>query len=59
VQRLLRPFRDPQGDAEIEVPSEPVNRALTWMVEREAALARRFPMPIGSSLLIVARKPRT
>jgi SAM-dependent methyltransferase len=58
-QRMIRPFRTPQGDAEMEVPSEPINAALTWLVEREAALARRVPMPIGSSLLIVARKPRT
>jgi SAM-dependent methyltransferase len=61
-QRLLRPFREPHGDAELEVPSDSINRALTWLVGREAALMRRFPsvgMPIGSSLLIVARKPRT
>ena len=58
-QRLLRPFREPHGDAELEVPPEPINAVLAWMVEREAALSRRLPMPIGSSLLIVARKPRT
>lgn len=58
-QKMLRPFREPQGDSELEVPPEPINRALTWLVEREAALSRRLPMPIGSSLLIVARKPRT
>lgn len=58
-QKLLRPFRKPQGDSELEVPPEPINEALTWLVKREAALSRRLPMPIGSSLLIVARKPRT
>ena len=58
-QKMLRPFRDPQGDSELHVPPEPINAALTWLVEREAALSRRLPMPIGSSLLIVARKPRT
>ena len=56
-QRAARPFRDPRGDSELEVPPAPINAALTWLVEREAALSRRFPMPIGSSLLIVARKP--
>ena len=56
-QKLLRPFREPQGDSELHVPPEPINAALTWLVEREAALSRRLPMPIGSSLLIVARKP--
>ena len=58
-QRMLRPFREPQGDSELEVPPEPMNAALTWLVEREAAFSRRFRMPIGSSLMIVARKPRT
>lgn len=56
-QKLLRPFREPQGDSELHVPPEPINAALTWLVEKEAALSRRLPMPIGSSLLIVARKP--
>lgn len=59
LQKMRRPFREPQGDADMEVPPEPINQALTWLVEREAALSRRLPMPIGSSLLIVARKPRT
>lgn len=58
-QRMMRPFREPQGDSELEVPPEPINAALTWLVEREAALSRRLPMPIGSSVLIVAKKPRT
>jgi hypothetical protein len=58
-QRISRPFRTLAGDAELEVPSEPMNTLLTRLVEKEAALSRRFQMPIGSSLLIVARKPRT
>jgi hypothetical protein len=56
-QKVLRNFRRPQGDSELEVPPAPVNMALTWLVSGEAALARRVPMPIGSSLMIVARKP--
>ena len=55
-QRLLRPVRGVQRDEDIRVPPAPVNAALTWMVQREAALARHVPMPIGSSLLVVARK---
>lgn len=55
-QRLVRPFRVPTGDVELRVPAAPINDALTWLVEKEAALSRRFRMPIGSSLLIVARK---
>jgi len=56
-QKLLRSFRSPQGDSELHVPPAPVNGALTWLVSREAALARRVPMPFGSSLMLVARKP--
>lgn len=58
LQRLTRRFRTLDPDSDIRVPSAPVNGALTWLVAREAAVAQRLPMPIGSSLLIVARKPR-
>ena len=56
-QRLLRPFRALRPDTDIAVPSAPVNAVLTSLVNVEAALARRVPMPIGSSLLVVGRKP--
>jgi SAM-dependent methyltransferase len=57
TQRLLRPFRRPRADADIGVPAAPVNRLLAALVSLEAALARRLEMPIGSSLLVVAKKP--
>jgi len=57
VQRLLRPFRELRGDTDLIVPPAPLNAILTGLVSGEAALARRVPMPFGSSLLIVARKP--
>ena len=57
VQRMLRPFRAPSGDAELNVPPPPVNAILSGLVRGEAALARHLPMPFGSSLLVVARKP--
>ena len=57
TQGLLRPFRKPSGDADLSVPWVPINAALTWIVMREAALARRVRMPFGSSLLIVGKKP--
>ena len=57
VQRVLRPFRAPRGDTELTVPPAPINAMLTGLVRGEAALARRLPLPFGSSLLIVARKP--
>ena len=57
AQRLLRPVRGVRPDSDIRVPAAPVNAVLTWLVHREAALSRRVPMPVGSSLLVVARKP--
>ena len=57
MQRLLRPVRGLRADTDIAVPAAPINSALTWLVQQEAALARRVSMPIGSSLLVVARKP--
>lgn len=57
VQRMLRLFRAPSGDAELHVPPAAVNAILSGLVKGEAALARRLPMPFGSSLLVVARKP--
>ena len=44
-------------DWEMRVPAAPINAALTWMLGGEAAISRRIPMPVGSSVLVVARKP--
>jgi SAM-dependent methyltransferase len=67
--RLANARRDPElvegsgaaeitdaDDWEMQVPSAPVNTALTWMLGGEAALSRRIAMPVGSSVLVVARK---
>ena len=56
AQRLLRRWRSAPAHSDIAVPPPPVNAALTWAVYGEAALARRIPMPVGSSLLVVASK---
>ena len=56
TQRLLRPYRDLRPDTDIGVPSPPVNALLTGLVRAEAAVSRHLPMPVGSSLLIVATK---
>jgi len=40
------------------VPAAPINATLTGMLAVEAALSRRIPMPVGSSVLVVAAKPR-
>ena len=45
------------GEAEITVPIAPVNAALTALVSMEAMALRAVNMPIGSSLMCLARKP--
>ena len=57
VQRMLRPFRDFRPDTDIAVPWAPVNAVLTAALRAEAVAARHVSMPIGSSLLVVGRKP--
>jgi SAM-dependent methyltransferase len=57
LQRVLRPLRSAPAQSDMAVPWGPVNAILGWLVSGEAALARRFRMPIGSSLLVVGRKP--
>ena len=56
AQRVSRPFRKVREDSDISVPAAPVNTALATVLRAEAAVSRRVPMPIGSSLLIVALK---
>jgi SAM-dependent methyltransferase len=58
AQRLARLWRGPRPAADIAVPPRPVNAVLAGLVTAEAALAGRVRIPVGSSLLIVARKPR-
>ena len=45
------------GEFDITVPPPPVNGLLTAAVAVEAAALRVMNMPIGSSLLVHARKP--
>jgi SAM-dependent methyltransferase len=56
LQRTMRPFRQPRLDTDIGVPPAPVNGTLSAVVAIEASLSRRISMPVGSSLLVVARK---
>lgn len=56
TQRLLRPFRDAPTHSDMDVPWAPLNSVLTGLLEGEAALARQVPMPIGTSLIVVAQK---
>ena len=45
------------GEGEITVPVAPVNAALTALVSLEALALRAIDMPIGGSLMTLARKP--
>jgi SAM-dependent methyltransferase len=45
------------GEGEITVPMAPVNALLTALVSLEALALRAVDMPIGSSLMCLARKP--
>ncbi len=56
AQRWLRPYRGLRDDTDISVPAAPINLALSGLLKIEAMLSRRVPMPVGSSLLVVARK---
>ena len=58
LQRLTRRFRTVRDDIDIAVPPSPVNSVLSVVVRAEAALAGRLSFPFGSSLLVVARKPK-
>jgi SAM-dependent methyltransferase len=57
TQRVIRPFRDRPSHSDIDVPWAPVNSALILLLDGEAALSRYLPMPVGTSLVVVARKP--
>jgi len=46
-----------ESQDEITIPAAPVNAALSGLLAVEAAALRVVNMPIGSSLLAVARKP--
>jgi len=46
------------ADWEMRVPAPPINATLAGMLAVEAALSRRIAMPVGSSVLVVAGKPR-
>jgi SAM-dependent methyltransferase len=57
AQRALRPFRERPSHSDIDVPWAPVNSALMFLLDGEAALSRYVSMPVGTSIFVVARKP--
>jgi hypothetical protein len=46
------------SDSDLQVPIAPVNGALNALLAAESGLARLVNLPIGSSLLCLAQKPR-
>ncbi|HEX5473535.1 MAG TPA: class I SAM-dependent methyltransferase [Vicinamibacterales bacterium] len=54
AQRITGHVESPR---EISLPPWPVNAALAGLLAAEAALVRHVDLPIGSSLLVMARKP--
>jgi hypothetical protein len=55
--RLMQRFRGhTESQAEISVPPAPVNLALSSLLALEASALRVVNMPLGTSLLAVARK---
>lgn len=57
VQRVVGLAPESEAEGEITVPPAPVNAALSALLAVEAGLVRIVPMPFGSSLLCLARKP--
>jgi hypothetical protein len=45
------------GDDAVAVPPEPLNTALRTIFAAEAPLLKRLRLPVGVSILCVARKP--
>ena len=58
AQRMLRRFRERPTHSDMDVPWAPLNTALMRLLDGEAELSRYVRMPIGTSLLVVARKDR-
>ena len=54
IQRVQGPH---ESTAEMTVPAAPINAALSGLLAVEAAALRAVNMPLGSSLLALARKP--
>ena len=57
VQRVMGLAQESEAEGEITVPPGPVNAALGALLAVEAVVVRAVPMPFGSSLLCLARKP--
>lgn len=59
VQRWLGLKPEEDADGEITVPPRTINRVLSALLAVEAHVLSRVDLPVGSSILCVARKPTT
>jgi hypothetical protein len=57
VQRVMGLAPESEALGEITLPPRLVNAVLSGVLAVEAGIARTVPMPVGSSLLCLARKP--
>ncbi len=57
IQRLRGLAAEHDALGELTVPAAPLNALLGGLLAAEAAASKAVPMPFGSSLLCVARKP--
>jgi ubiquinone/menaquinone biosynthesis C-methylase UbiE len=57
IRWTQRVFGHRESTSEMTVPSAPVNRMLSGLLAVESAALRVVDMPLGSSLLALARKP--
>ena len=54
----LRGKAEEESESDLQVPAAPINAALDLALRAEAGLLRVANLPIGTSLMAVARKPR-
>ena len=59
AQRMIGLATPEEAGTDIMVPPTPVNALLSSLLSLEARALRRINMPVGSSLLCVARRPLT
>jgi SAM-dependent methyltransferase len=57
LQRLRGPAPADAAERELALPPRPVNAALSALLALEARLVRHVSLPVGSSVLCLARKP--
>jgi hypothetical protein len=58
LSRVRKGHEREQVRSDIKVPSAPVNGALAGLLSVERALLRKVRLPFGSSVAVVAVKPR-